>query len=299
MWLFLCALMVVNLIWVALSPRLSLSWGAVGPMLLVAAGVPLALIYRELRGRDMDRLLEALFRMLMVALFAGLLTQQVNLFSHLMMTLGRPLADPLLLAWDEALGFDWNRYAAFMTAHTWSRALLYVSYLDLIQPALLVIVFSALWFRRYDRVEEVAFLALVSGFICVFIAGLMPAVAAWSSVATPETLALLRQPALHWGDQFQRLRGDGPVVFSLGEMEGLATFPSYHACLAIIVMWCSRGRWFTALPGVVAGLAILAATPIYGAHYGIDLLGGAGVMAVSILLWRRVGPALQKGGARP
>ena len=40
---------------------------------------------------------------------------------------------------------------------------------------------------------------------------------------------------------------------------------------------------------------ILAATPVYGGHYGVDLLGGAAVMAGAILLWRRLGPVLLSG----
>ena len=296
MWFAATCVMALNFAWISLDPRLSLGPASITALLFVVIGTPLALVYRRLRGAQFDPVLEALFRMLMVVLFAALFTQQLNLFSHLMMTLNLPLADGLLHSWDQALGFDWNGYVQSLGATSWSRTVLLVSYSSLIPPALGAILVGAIWTGRYDRVEELAFLSLASGFICVSIAGLLPAEDAWYTVATPQTQALLGgQPGLDWIDQFKALRGNGPVAFNFGSMGGLATFPSFHACLAIIVIWCSRGRWYTALPGAVAGLAILAATPVYGGHYGVDLLGGAVVMAGLILLWRRLGPVLLSG----
>jgi len=296
MWLVPASLAGLNLAWIALDPRLSLAQGSIVTMLFVGVGTPLALAYRALRGRGFDPVLEALFRMLMVALFAGLFTQQLNLFSHLMMTLKLPLADGLLHGWDEALGFDWNAYAQLLGATWWSRMVLQIAYSNMIPPAIGAILVGAIWTGRYDRVEELAFLVLASGFICVGIAGLLPAEDAWYFVASPQTQALLGgQPGLEWMDQFKALRGEQPVAFNLGSMGGLATFPSFHACLAITIIWCSRGRWYTALPGAAAGLVILAATPVYGGHYGVDVLGGAVVMAGLILLWRRRGPVLPSG----
>ena len=296
LWLALICLMALNLAWIGLDPRLCLAPRSILAMLLVGVGTPLALAYRVRRGRSFDRVLEALFRMLMVALFAGLFTQQVNLFSHLMMTLNLPLVDHGLSAWDDALGFDWNGYIAFIAAQPWSRAVLLFAYSSLIPPATAAILVGAIWTGRYERVDEFAFLVLVSGVVCVGVAGLLPAQDAWNTVASPQTRALLGgQPGLEWVDQFRALRGSDPVVFHFGSMGGLATFPSFHACLAIIIIWCSRGRWWTSLAGTAAGLAILAATPVYGGHYGVDLLGGAAVMAGAILLWRRIGPGLLSG----
>lgn len=295
MWLFLAGLMVVNLSWIALDHRLSLTFGAAGPMLLVALGTPLALAYGEIRRESFDRLLKILFKMLMVAFFAGLMTQQVNLFSHLLMTRGFPLTDDLLQSWDRMLGFDWNGYVAFMGQWNWSRLALAISYSRLIPLAFVLMISSCIILDRDDRVNEIAFLSMVSGLACVTISACLPSEGAWSSLATDQTKRLLGGTFLaDMVDQIRALRGEDPVAFDFRDMQGLANFPSYHTCLAIIVMWCSRGRWYTALLGGLAGLAILAATPVYGGHYLVDLLGGAVVMAVVILLWRRLGPSLSK-----
>ncbi|WP_374332123.1 phosphatase PAP2 family protein [Aestuariivirga sp.] len=299
LWLALFGLFSLNMAWVFIDPRLSLSPRTLAKLAVVFFGTALAQAYRQWRDVKRDRHLDALFRMLMLALFAGFLTQQVNLFSHLAMTLGRPLADSSLAAWDSAIGFDWNDYARVVASQRWSRAVLFIAYSLLIGPALGIILGVAVWRGRHDRVDELAFLALASGFICVAIAGLLPAISAWNSIATPGVRALVGPQPQAWLAQVMALRGSNPVSLDFGTMEGIATFPSFHTCLALIILWCSRGSWVGFLPGCGVGLAILAATPVYGGHYGVDVMGGAAVMAGLILLWRRIAPGPPPGQARP
>ena len=66
--------------------------------------------------------------------------------------------------------------------------------------------------------------------------------------------------------------------------DGIITFPSLHAALAVIVvaaLWpVAMLRWvFLAL-----NAAMLAATPIDGSHYFIDVLAGIALAALSLLL---------------
>ena len=298
LWLALTILMALNLFWIGLEPRFGLALRTVVAMLIVGLGTPLALAYRVRRAGPFDGGIEALFRLLMVALFAGLLTQQINLFSHLLMSLDMPLMDARLQDWDRALGFSWNGYVQSVGASWTGRAILLLSYALIIPPAFLALVVVPVYRRRYDRVDEVAFLALVSGLACVTVSGFLPSYGAWETLSSEQTRRLLGGPFL--GDmvaQIKTLRSGAPVAFDVRAMAGLANFPSYHACLAIIIMWSSRGRWWTALAGTGAGLAILAATPVFGGHYGVDLLGSAVVMAGAILLWRRIGPVLLSGRA--
>lgn len=295
LWFAVSCLMAVNLAWIFWNPRFSLA-PSILQMVVLLVLTPLVLAYRHQRGAQFDRVQETLVFMLLVTIYAGLFSQQVNLFSHLMMSLGWPLTDARLNDWDVALGFDWNGYASTMASVPWLRTVLYLAYGPLLLIALAVIPCVAILSGRLDRVEEMAFLVLVSGVLCVGIAGLLPAVDAWNWVATPQTRALLGETfEPEWLGHFSALRGSGPVTFDFNQMPGLATFPSFHSCLGIIIIWCSRGRWFTALPGALVGFALLVATPIYGGHYGVDLLGGAAVMAGAILAWRRVAPALLSG----
>lgn len=293
-WLALVVLFAVNMAWVSVSPRLHLSDRSLLLMVATLAAAASAVFYRWLRVRPADRALLGLVDGLMLALFAALLTQQLNLFNHLSMSLALPLADARLHAWDRALGFDWNGYANWIAAHPAARAVLLMAYSHAVGPAIAIIAAVALWRGRRERVEELAFLALGSCVVCIGVAAFFPAEAAWNTIATPETRALLGgQPGLNWVEEFRALRAGGSVLLDFSSMQGLATFPSFHTCLALIIAWCSRGHWLGTWAGGLTGLAILAATPVYGAHYGVDVLAGTLVIAGLILLWRLSGPALR------
>lgn len=298
-WGVLAVVLAINMAWIYFNPRLSLATQAFVTMGVVFCGTPLALAYRHLRLRPADAALDKLTRILLLALFAGFLTQQLNLFSHLAMSLGLPFADQRLAAWDRALGFDWNAYATAVASHQGLRSVLMLAYSVSIGPAVAIILGVSVWTGRHDRVEELAFLVLASGFICVGIAALFPALSALNTLATPETRALVGPLPQPWLAQMLALRGDGPVSLDLAVMEGIATFPSFHTCLALIIMWCSRGRWPGALAGGALGLAIVAATPVFGGHYGVDLLAGGVLVGALVLLWRRLAPDVRGAGTRP
>jgi membrane-associated phospholipid phosphatase len=66
--------------------------------------------------------------------------------------------------------------------------------------------------------------------------------------------------------------------------EGIVTFPSFHATLAIILTYAVRHyRWALAVIAPLNCLMILA-IPTVGGHYLVDLFGGAAVAGLAILL---------------
>ena len=79
---------------------------------------------------------------------------------------------------------------------------------------------------------------------------------------------------------FDSLRsGHHPVIYEMG---GIITFPSYHAVWAVFFMWAFYPIKLFRVPAILLSLLILAATPIQGAHYFVDLIGGALVAAIAI-----------------
>jgi membrane-associated phospholipid phosphatase len=70
-------------------------------------------------------------------------------------------------------------------------------------------------------------------------------------------------------------------------LAGLVTFPSFHAASAALYAWAFWSvRWFRPV-AVVANAMMLAATPIDGGHYFIDLIAGivAAVLAIMAAKW--------------
>ena len=70
----------------------------------------------------------------------------------------------------------------------------------------------------------------------------------------------------------------------IDEMAGLITFPSFHSAWAIFYMWAFYPIKRLRVAAILLNLLVLAATPVQGAHYFIDLVGGAIVAALSIYL---------------
>ena len=79
--------------------------------------------------------------------------------------------------------------------------------------------------------------------------------------------------------------GSVRVLMAMGA-EGIITFPSLHAALAVILIagfWpVPAARW----PAAALNTLMLAATPIDGSHYFVDVVAGVAVAVVSLLAAR-------------
>ncbi len=71
-------------------------------------------------------------------------------------------------------------------------------------------------------------------------------------------------------------------------LAGIVTFPSFHAASALLYGWALWPvRWIRPF-AVFANVAMLAATPIAGGHYFVDLLAGLAVALAAIVVARRL-----------
>jgi membrane-associated phospholipid phosphatase len=88
-------------------------------------------------------------------------------------------------------------------------------------------------------------------------------------------------------DHLMRLREAGPLVMS-NPPGGIATFPSFHATVAVLTPLTLRGYRpiFAAL--LILNAAMLAATVTEGAHYFIDVIAGSGMAFFAYALAKRI-----------
>lgn len=104
----------------------------------------------------------------------------------------------------------------------------------------------------------------------------------------PALAARLRVPVDGaYGDTLVRMLKEGPGLITPDNMKGLIGFPSFHAVLALLLMW-----YFRVLPRIrwiawIVNSVVIAATPIAGGHHAVDILAGAPValLAVGIAGW--------------
>lgn len=293
LWAIVTAMLLCNALGIALSSHLSIEPGRFIDDAKMLGFASVLMLMRHFYNEIFDGLLHRVWCVFMAALFASVLFNNLLVLNHVLMANSFPMADDRLLSWDQALGLDWLAYAKFMTSSPVMQDMLYLAYQDMTYGgvALVAVVLVVLNLRR--RTIELACLLTGAAVVCLTVACFFPARAAMDVLADKELFQRVYhgidgfKAGFYHIEQLMELRGSAPVLIKSSSLEGLATFPSFHTCLAIIIMWCSRGHWVTASIGKIVGGMILAATPIFGGHYFVDIIAGGFVMTCLILLWRR------------
>ena len=159
-----------------------------------------------------------------------------------------------------------------VSALEWMFSAVYQSILA--QAFLLVIIGSI--FRPGERNKEFTWILLVSMSIMVVVSTFTPAI------------GKVGQLGSGYVDAIHAIRSGAWRVFTYARAEGIVTFPSYHAALAIIFVYISTrpDLRVVAIPFALLNFLMLLSIPPIGGHYLVDLLGGAAVALVSIMTVR-------------
>jgi hypothetical protein len=260
------------------------------PALVVAAGLAGQIFYE--RRRHDPRLAGALGCCAQIIAFAAVGAP----LSYLAAAVAAPLQDHAFDAADRILGFDWVAMAASVNAHAPVRAILQLIYVSLMPQAVIAILALALSGRlRSIRVFMLSF--VFAALLTIAISALIPAEGAWLYDGLKASVAVQLPDSHTSWPTFLGLR-DGSVrdLVGLGA-EGIITFPSLHAALAIILLatfWpLAALRW----PGVIINVLMLVATPFHGSHYFVDVLAGVVIAALALVAARACAGREQPRGA--
>jgi hypothetical protein len=202
---------------------------------------------------------------------------------------GRPLYDASLLAFDRALYYDWSVYARFFAEHPNTARIVLTAYSTImVQPLLLIGILAAT--NRIADLEKFIMATLVSLLLTVALFALFPATTAWSHLGLSdlEIAAYGNLPVTgeSWIRDLLQIRA-GHRSLPGGFGSPIIAFPSLHCASGLVYSWAGwRVRWLR--PVLLVGNAMmLAATPVVGGHYIADLVGGAMVALVAILVAER------------
>lgn len=223
--------------------------------------------------------------------------QQMTLFSalgailsYMMAARGGEAWDGRIAGWDAALGFDWPAALGWLDRHALLAAPLKTAY-ETLMPQMAALVVALGLCGRLAALRTAVLAAMLAGMAAILLSALMPAMGAYMHFGMhPGDYPHLRPATalVHIGD-VQGLRDGTLRTLSLATMQGIITFPSYHAALATIFGWgFSRAsyRWI-GWPGMaVAGLTLLS-TPLDGGHYLSDVLAGCAVASISLWIASR------------
>jgi hypothetical protein len=197
-------------------------------------------------------------------------------FTYLTAALNMPLQDAALFRIDAALGFDWFGWSRWLTAHPALRTALELVYQTFVPQ----IIGSVLYFahlHRSDRNRELLWAGMISLIVTAALAGAMPALGPFVPGAPPSwTVALIA------------VRDGAVSRFVFGDLQGVIAMPSFHAVVAIVLIYAHRGLARSFYPIVALNLLMLLSAPSQGHHFLIDVIAGVAVAVLTISLLRQV-----------
>jgi hypothetical protein len=203
-------------------------------------------------------------------------------------TTGLPIQDANLLAADRALGLDWRAYAAAIDRQPLLAAWLSYGYTMIKWPIFAIPVFLAAT-HRYLRLQEFILAFVLSLAAAAVISAVLPAYGAFYGLGPQELPNLERAIYNAQIEAMTALRAGGWRELDLLTLSGIVTFPSFHAASAVLYTWALWPvRWMRPVVLTANGV-MLAATPINGAHYFIDVIGGVALAAAAIAFATTIG----------
>ncbi len=205
------------------------------------------------------------------------------ILSYLVVALRFPLVDNSLVMIDNMLHLDWISY------YNWYRASPYIitllmklSYFSLmIQIISLPILFNFLsLYKSPETVSRSRF--LLNGFaatalVSIILSGLFPAVSAFVWYQVELKTAYIAD--------FEGLYNGSKTIIDLSKLQGIITFPSFHAALAVVLTCSTYGIWYLFVPVLLINIINLLSTSVVGGHYFIDIFAGMAIATIWIVIF--------------
>jgi len=238
---------------------------------------------------DRVRKEERLAAMLIGTSFLLGMSAGFSVLNYLLLTVAGHRIDAPLALLDRAIGVDWPALMALAAQHPFVAAAMQLAYISVLpQLALLVAVLGL--FGRHERIYALCLCLTAGAALCIFVWTLAPSFGAFSVYSLPASVAHRLPLALdgHYANTLVGLLAHGPGRISPTDAKGLIGFPSFHAAMALFVVWHARElavvRWFA----LALNALVLVATPIQGGHHVVDVIGGFAVAALAILIAGRI-----------
>lgn len=289
----------------ALELRAPLAVDPASTIPFLAACSPLAaiaLFYGRVRPNENLALMAT--TLLQVLLFSAL----GSILQYLLAREGGQLWNPELTRWDRSLGIEWTALVRTVDRLPAAAFALKIAYKSLIPQVVVLVVLLGLGGRR-DLLRAYMLAGMLCGASCILLSTMFPAVASYVHLGLrardyPNLDLDLSYAA---AAELDALRAGRLMLIRLPDMQGIVTFPSYHAGLATVNLWAflNGGRSKARILGAIAALGTIVSAPIHGGHYVVDVLAGIAIGTASILAacrliyWRAARLRLRGWSLRP
>jgi hypothetical protein len=215
-----------------------------------------------------------------------LLTAIVGPLSYIANAVNWPLQDQALLRIDRAIGLDPKRIAAFFNDHGWAVRYLNVAYGFIKWPLLGIPIILAMR-SRFTRLQQFVLALIVALVVTIVVSAVVPAVGTYYGLGLSPSEQFPRIDSANYAAQLRdifALRDGSLRQLDVLKLAGIVSFPSFHTASAVLYVWALWPIRALRPASIALNTWMVAATPLIGAHYIIDLVGGGGVAAGSIIL---------------
>ena len=226
---------------------------------------------------------ERLAAMLLGTSFLIAMSASFSVLNYLLLTVAGARIDAPLATLDRALGVDWPALMAFVAHYPRANMVLQLIYVSVL-PQIAVLILALGFLGRPDQIYRLCLSVAAGAAVAIAVWAVAPSFGAFSVYDLPANVSSHLALALdgRYAHQLVGLLANGPGRIAPGAAKGLIGFPSYHAVLALLVVWYARPlpvlRWLAL--GIDA--VVLVATPIQGGHHVVDVLAGFAVAALAV-----------------
>jgi membrane-associated phospholipid phosphatase len=279
-WWLLFALALLTGVWMH-KENMTLNLSNVHAFLYIyALFLGVSLFYRTVRPNET------------IFLFGQLATQWLTaaavlgVLSYVSARLNYPLNDDWLIDTDRALGFNWQNYIHWVDR---SATLAFISSTAYISsgPQMLALVTLLFLYKNIVHIQRFLLAFIFTGVITVILSALFPAVAGYVYYDLDVSQFKYLHPIaarIHEAP-LMAMRHHTTNVLSF-PMQGLVTFPSFHAALAIVLIYAAWPIRWLRLIAVALNILVLFSTPVDGGHWLTDVLGGVVIALIVIAVIR-------------
>jgi membrane-associated phospholipid phosphatase len=207
----------------------------------------------------------------------------LRLMNYAAMSTALPLADAYLASWDRALRFDWLAYVRWADQRPGLLVLMSLAYQGLTLYSLITFI-ALLGVYGPNRARDFVLAFLVAGVLTCVTGLWLPALGPMDHYAfDPAQFQHIKPEFGTWAvDAILRIRAGVAQSLSLNDLPGLTHVPSLHTAMGLIGIYYCRGRLLVYLAALAINGLMIAATPVFGGHYFIDLFAGTILAGVAI-----------------
>lgn len=204
--------------------------------------------------------------------------------NYIAMSFNMPLTDDFLSRADAALGFDWDRFIAFVDARPFLAEAFkqaYQSFLIQIMAAPVLLLLMGYHRRAHAFMISFSLLTLLAAFIAVW----FPAYGTYAYYGYVD--GQLANIDTYFGfefiNHFEAVRNNETFHVSSEAMSGILTFPSVHAGVAYLLIWATWSNVWLRYPFLLINVTMALSAVVNANHYLVDIIASIPLAAVCVM----------------